>query len=723
MHVQALITVAICTYNRHEHVRKLLPLLLSGQTLSEDLYRIIVVDNSDGREARERFSREFSELSTLSIIESLPPGLSRARNVALDACATRYIVYLDDDATPGPEWLSAILRAFTTHDPAVVAGPIFPIWPSAQPEWLPHKYVAGLTILDHGQNDRWLSGSELAFGANMAFKVDVLREIGGFNVGLGRRGAHSLLSEEEVEVQLALRQRGHRTFYAAAAGVDHMVHTSRLTRNYFRARMAWQAVSALLRDPPLLHLDSSQREITAAADTLGLRELMSKLMTSGDAQTFSAQLDFIYHLFAILLESKDRDDPSVEGMFAGSSDVPTMERPYRSSRYADLQYQPNAPILPTTRHLIVEGRPAHSFLYALYGELADSQLLLFPQPMAHNFDGPLAYVQRSVTPALETLMFVTLEPLVYGPSRRALTQLIRETDVACFGILHRLPETAKQADAFRDVAPLLTGIIVLAEALGEELRRRFQLNNVFYLPLHPPFARYATSDAARIRARIGVPPGHVVFSILGEARRGKGIDVLLQALDHVQRDDRQNMFFLIAGRAQGFDGDVISSSFRQKGVDHHVDVRSSDHPLNYAVLTEREFGEYVCASDVGLVLYQHEQRYCMSGVAPNYVWGFKPLVAFANSVIGRTVARSDLGIVVEEETPQAIAEALSYALHMQRRGWKPTPLSDKYRSEIDPRAVLDRLATILGNRQRRNQHRVSSAGELAVPRREQASEA
>ena len=217
-----------------------------------------------------------------------------------------------------------------------MAGPIYPIWPHAQPEWLPHKYVGCLTILDHIKNDRWLSGNEVAFGTNMAFKADVLREIGGFNVGLGRRGAHSLLSEEEVEAQLALRQRGHRTFYAAAAGVDHAVHPDRLTRNYFRARMAWQAVSALLRDPPLQHSDWSQREIRTAADKLGLRELISKLMTDGDAQTFSAQLDFIYHLFAILLESKDLDDLSVEGMFAASSDMPTIERPYRPSRDAYL---------------------------------------------------------------------------------------------------------------------------------------------------------------------------------------------------------------------------------------------------------------------------------------------------------------------------------------------------------------------------------------------------
>ena len=108
----------------------------------------------------------------------------------------------------------------------------------------------------------------------------------------------------------------------------------------------------------------------------------------------------------------------------------------------------------------------------------------------------------------------------------------------------------------------------------------------------------------------------------------------------------------------------------------------------------------------------------MSGVAPNYVWGFKPIVAFADSVIGRTVARSDLGIVVDEETPQAVAHALTCALHEHRRGWQPTPSYDKYRSEIDPRAVLDRLARILGDTQRHDTHRTPSSSELADARRE-----
>ena len=71
MHTEALITVAICTYNRHERLKKLLRLLLSNQTLSEDLYQIIVVDNSDERQARQSLSKQLSELSRVSMIETL----------------------------------------------------------------------------------------------------------------------------------------------------------------------------------------------------------------------------------------------------------------------------------------------------------------------------------------------------------------------------------------------------------------------------------------------------------------------------------------------------------------------------------------------------------------------------------------------------------------------------------------------------------------------------
>src|SRR5208282_516376 len=187
-------------------------------------------------------------------------------------CETDYIAYIDDDAVPYPEWLAAIIEAFETTDAAVVAGPILPVWPGPIPEWLPTKYAGCLTILNHGPADRPLREGEFAFGANMAFAVEALRAIGGFNLGIGRTGARNLLSEEEIEIQLVLRDRGYTSFYAASAKVSHVVHRDRVSRSYFRARMSWQGVSALLRNPPI-HFDHwSPVVIKEASAKLGLQE-------------------------------------------------------------------------------------------------------------------------------------------------------------------------------------------------------------------------------------------------------------------------------------------------------------------------------------------------------------------------------------------------------------------------------------------------------------------
>lgn len=698
---QALITVAVCSYNRHTELKKVVNKLLSQQALSSALYKVLVVDNSDDERARQAFARRFSGRPNLTIIESSPPGLSRARNVALESCTTRYLAYLDDDASPKPEWLSAILRAFTTHDPAIVAGPIHPIWPGPQPDWLPGKYVGCLTILDHGPTDRWLVGQELAYGANMAFKADALREVGGFNVSLGRRGGPSLLSEEELEPQLALRLRGGRAFYAASAGVFHTVHANRLSRNYFRARMTWQAVSAILRDPPLRHFDWSQQEIRTAAEKLGVGELIAKLLTYKDSETFSFQLDILYHLFAILLESKDLDDLTVESILSAPADNANRAAPVWSGGPVGPSSKPNkpsAPVRASTKHLIVEGQPSHFFLYTLYAELLHSQLLVFPHPIWHNFDDPLAYLQRSITPSLRTMTFVTLDPLIYGSSRRAFNELLRSSGLANFGILHRLPESVEQADALCEAARRMTRIMVLAESLVAPLQQQFQIDNVAYLPIHPPFAKYLERDRTSIRTKIGASKDHVVFGLLGESRRGKGMDLLLDAIDYVRPEDLEQMFFLVAGRSQHIDRQMIANAFASKDVKRHIDLRSSDNPLKYAVLSEREFGEYVNASDVGVVLYQHEQRRCMSGVAPNYVWGFKPLLAFRDSVIGHTAVDNDLGVVIDEETPQGVAEGLTNALQMVRRGGQPSQAHRRYREAIAPPAVLKKLSDIVGEK-------------------------
>jgi hypothetical protein len=267
----------------------------------------------------------------------------------------------------------------------------------------------------------------------------------------------------------------------------------------------------------------------------------------------------------------------------------------------------------------------------------------------------------------------------------------------------------------------MSGIIVPAREMGEILQQQFQLQNVFYLPLHPPHLG-TTQDTGTIRERIGAAETQVVFSMLGGARRGKGIELVLEALRRVTRDDLKDMFFLIAGRSEPQLRETITNALPKTAVDHYVDLRTSKNPLKYAVLSDREFEEYVNASDVGLLLYQHEQRRCASGVAPNYIWRFKPLIAFEDSVIGHIAVQNELGIVIKEETPEAVAQALTHALQLHRQKWKPTAAYERYRAECAPDKVLTTLAEILGDKPSNQAPSVVTSSKPTIVRRDYSGE-
>ncbi len=694
------VTVAVCSYDRPVLLKNLLLTLLDGQQgVSSTGIPMIVVENSPDPGLFEQVVAEFGRFPNISVYRSFPPGVSRARNVALEACETPYIAYLDDDAVPAPEWYESLTRGILRYAPGMVAGPIYPDWPGPEPEWLPQKYVGCLTILDHGNEDRWLTEEEFAFGANMAFRVDALREIGGFNLGLGPRGDGSLLTEEEIEAQIQLRQRGHNTLYVADAGVAHKVHENRQTRNYFRARMSWQAVSSRLRNPPQKHFGRSQHEVRAAAEKLGVGDLVAKLVEPGDGETFSAQLDLIHHFFALMLEAKSLDDAQLENALAAhgtaASSAPGRIAGRGTAHSGHLQFGLDVPINPSTRHLIVEGRPAHFFLYSLYGDLPQSQLLLFPHSLWHDFTPALDCVARSLRTAVQTVTFVTLEPLIYGPTKSALIDLATSSQAALYGILHRLPETGQQGEALCEVAPHMAGIFVMAERIADILAEEYRLENVSYLPPHAALSELVTLHRESTRRRIGATDSQIVFSVLGEARRGKGIELLLQALKHVPAEELQGMFFLIAGRLDLESGAEIERRFAQIGVPHYLDLRLSKNVYKYDILTNLEFGTYVAASDAGLLLYRHQQQRTMSGVAPNYIAADKPLVSLADSVIGQTVADHGLGFVVDDTTPAGIALTLRTATRALRKGWKSGPSYARYRESIGHDAVLDRLSRLL----------------------------
>jgi hypothetical protein len=155
------------------------------------------------------------------------------------------------------------------------------------------------------------------------------------------------------------------------------------------------------------------------------------------------------------------------------------------------------------------------------------------------------------------------------------------------------------------------------------------------------------------------------------------------------------MFLLIAGRARHYSAQNLKARLRAVRTAGAVDLRDSSDYLTFEVLTQREYANYVAVSDIGLTLYQEEQRNVMSGVLGDYVWAGRPLIATENSYTGAEVRRNDLGVLLHSEDPETLAVALTDALRMTDHPNGPSALTVAYRDRIAPNAVLRRLQEIL----------------------------
>src|SRR4051812_48918391 len=173
------------------------------------------------------------------------PGLSHARNRALAWAAEAgadVLAFVDDDAVVDPGWYEALKARWdeAPADVACIGGPIRPRFSAPPPLWFSDGIAHVLTLLDRGREVRDLDPDrEAVYGANISFRVEPLRAVGGFDPSLGHAGARVSFGEED-EAQRALARLGYRVRYVPDAGVTHVIPADRLTRaSFLRRRFAF----------------------------------------------------------------------------------------------------------------------------------------------------------------------------------------------------------------------------------------------------------------------------------------------------------------------------------------------------------------------------------------------------------------------------------------------------------------------------------------------------
>ena len=234
--------MAICAYTErrwdvlNEAVREASAQMRAGDEL------VLVIDHAPELLARatERFP------AARVVANTRRPGLSGSRNTAVHTAGGEVVVFLDDDAVPGPGWLDALLAAYCDEGVIGVGGHVAPAWTGSSPAWFPDEFlwVVGCSYagLPTGQ-----APIRNPIGANMSFRRAVLAATGPFSESLGRVGAVPV-GCEETELSL----RAHRVFPAGrilhepSSIVFHRVSDDRATFAYFRRRCWSEGASKAL---------------------------------------------------------------------------------------------------------------------------------------------------------------------------------------------------------------------------------------------------------------------------------------------------------------------------------------------------------------------------------------------------------------------------------------------------------------------------------------------
>jgi glycosyltransferase involved in cell wall biosynthesis len=86
------IAVVICTFNRHDMLLEAI-MSIELQDLPRQEYELIIVDNSDDLQARDRFRDGLQITCAHRYFDEERPGLSRARNIGIHAARAELVAF------------------------------------------------------------------------------------------------------------------------------------------------------------------------------------------------------------------------------------------------------------------------------------------------------------------------------------------------------------------------------------------------------------------------------------------------------------------------------------------------------------------------------------------------------------------------------------------------------------------------------------------------------
>lgn len=226
-------TVALCTHNHADRLERTLADLAQLKA-PQASWEFLVIDNGC-RDATPDLLRDHTWPAgwQVRVVREEKLGLSNARNRAITEAQGEYIIFMDDDETPDPDWLCAFERLIRERRPDAFGGRIRVLFEDQRPAWLADELLGFLGELNRSDAIATLTDPYTSFyGGNFGFRVVICERTGRFDAMLGRKGTDNT-GGEEVDFYRRVLAAGLTVWWTPEAVIHHRIQAAKLERSYF----------------------------------------------------------------------------------------------------------------------------------------------------------------------------------------------------------------------------------------------------------------------------------------------------------------------------------------------------------------------------------------------------------------------------------------------------------------------------------------------------------
>lgn len=130
------LTICICTFRRLSLVDTLLS--IKNQQVSNDIQLDVVVVDSDSAGSAKKIVDSILVDYPFSVnyVVADHPGISAARNKALEESRGDFVAFIDDDEFASPTWISDLVQCADKYRASVVFGHVKSVYPDKSPVWI-----------------------------------------------------------------------------------------------------------------------------------------------------------------------------------------------------------------------------------------------------------------------------------------------------------------------------------------------------------------------------------------------------------------------------------------------------------------------------------------------------------------------------------------------------------------------------------------------------------